>query len=92
MQMQITICAVRTGRGGSDADNTECDGRHLLGVSYLTETKVLPRYYSAVIHGMEAVMLVRTFVHLTTQAIVLAAVLMLALPFFLTLAMPFIGR
>jgi hypothetical protein len=40
---------------------------------------------------MEAVMLVRTFAHLTTQAIILAAVLMLALPFFLTLAMPFIG-
>lgn len=37
-------------------------------------------------------MLVRTFVHLTTQAIVLATGLMLALPFFLALATPFIGR
>jgi hypothetical protein len=41
---------------------------------------------------MEAVMLVRTFVSLTTQVIILAAMLMLALPFFLTLATPFIGR
>lgn len=37
-------------------------------------------------------MLVWTCVHLTTQAIILAAMLMLALPFFLTLAMPFIGE
>jgi hypothetical protein len=41
---------------------------------------------------MEAAMLVRTFVNLTTQTIILAAVLGLALPFFLTLATPFIGR
>jgi hypothetical protein len=37
-------------------------------------------------------MLVRTCVHITTQAIFLAAGLMLALPFFLTLAMPFVGK
>ena len=37
-------------------------------------------------------MLVRRYVHLTTDAIVLAAMLMLALPFFLALSAPFIGR
>jgi hypothetical protein len=80
-------------------DNTKCDGRHTLCVSYLTETRVLSPYNSpvtrlpTVTHGdMEAGMLVRTFVHLTTQAVVVAAVLMLALPFFLALATPFIGR
>lgn len=36
-------------------------------------------------------MLVRQFVHLTTEAIVVAIALMLGLPFFLTLATPFIG-
>jgi hypothetical protein len=41
---------------------------------------------------MEAVMAVRTFVHLTTQAIVVTTAVMLALPFFLTLALPFIGN
>jgi hypothetical protein len=61
-------------------------------VSCLTETEVFSRYYSAVIRGMEAVMLVRTFIHLTTQAIVVAMALMLALPFFLALSSPFIGR
>jgi hypothetical protein len=37
-------------------------------------------------------MLVRRFVHLTTDAIVLAAMLVLALPFFLALSWPFLGR
>ena len=37
-------------------------------------------------------MLVRQFVHLTAEALVVATALMLALPFFLALAMPFIGR
>jgi hypothetical protein len=37
-------------------------------------------------------MLVRTCIYLTTQGIVLAAMLVLALPFFLTLAMPFVGQ
>ncbi len=36
--------------------------------------------------------MVRTFAQLTTQAIVVAAALLLALPFFLALAAPFIGR
>lgn len=38
-------------------------------------------------------MLVRTFAHLTTQAIVVAAALMLlGLPFLLAMAAPFVGR
>jgi hypothetical protein len=37
-------------------------------------------------------MLVRTLVHLTTQAIVVAMALGLAVPFFLALSSPFIGR
>ena len=37
-------------------------------------------------------MLVRTCLHLTTQAIVLAAMLMLGLPFLLMLVMPFVGE
>jgi hypothetical protein len=37
-------------------------------------------------------MLVRKFVHLTTDAIVLAMALMLAIPFFLALSAPFVGR
>jgi hypothetical protein len=32
------------------------------------------------------------FVHLTTDAIVLAMALMLAVPFFLALSAPFVGR
>jgi hypothetical protein len=34
----------------------------------------------------------RKFVHLTTDAIVLAVALMLAIPFFLALSAPFVGR
>jgi hypothetical protein len=41
---------------------------------------------------MEAGVLVRTFVHLTTQAIIIAMALILAMPFFLALSSPFIGR
>jgi len=41
---------------------------------------------------MEAAVLLRTFVHLTTEAIVVATVMMLALPFFLALSSPFIAR
>jgi hypothetical protein len=37
-------------------------------------------------------MIMRTFVHLTTEAIVLATVMALALPFFLALSSPFVGR
>jgi hypothetical protein len=37
-------------------------------------------------------MLVRTFVHLTTQAIIVAVALMLAFPFFMALSAPFVGR
>jgi hypothetical protein len=37
-------------------------------------------------------MLGRKFVHLTTDAIVLAMALMLATPFFLALSAPFVGR
>ena len=40
----------------------------------------------------EVVVLTRTFIRLTTAAIVVAAVLMLALPFFLALSWPFFGR
>jgi hypothetical protein len=36
-------------------------------------------------------MLLRTFVHLTTETIVVAIALMLALPFFLALSSPFTG-
>jgi len=41
---------------------------------------------------MEAAMLFRAFVHLTTETIVVATVLVLALPFFLALSSPFIAR
>jgi hypothetical protein len=34
----------------------------------------------------------RKFVHLTTDAIVLAVALMLAIPFFLALSAPFVGK
>jgi hypothetical protein len=37
-------------------------------------------------------MITRTFVRLTTEAIVLGAMLALALPFFLAVSSPFIGR
>lgn len=36
--------------------------------------------------------MVRTFAQLTTQAIVVAAALLLGLPFFLAMAWPFLGR
>jgi hypothetical protein len=37
-------------------------------------------------------MLLRTLMHLTTEALVVAAALSLALPFFLAVTSPFIGR
>jgi hypothetical protein len=40
---------------------------------------------------LEVAMLVRQFIHLTSEAIVVGVVLVLGLPFFLFLAMPFIG-
>ena len=40
---------------------------------------------------MEAQMILRTFIHLSTEAIVLATVSALGLPFFLALTLPFIG-
>ena len=40
----------------------------------------------------EVVVLIRTFIRLTTTAIVVAAALMLGLPFFLALSWPFFGR
>ena len=77
----------------SKHDNTECDGRHARSVSYLTGAKILVVILLPGIHGKrEAVMVVQTFVHLAIHAIVLAAALMLALPFFLTLVMPFVGK
>lgn len=41
---------------------------------------------------MEAGMLLRTFMRLTTATIVVAISLLLATPFFLALALPFIDR
>jgi hypothetical protein len=41
---------------------------------------------------MEAAVLARTFIHLTSTLIVLAVAVMLGLPFFLALAWPFLGR
>lgn len=41
---------------------------------------------------MEAGMLVRKLAQVTTQAIVVAVALMVALPFFLAVSSPFIGR
>jgi hypothetical protein len=40
----------------------------------------------------EAVVLIRTFIRLTTTAIVVATALILGLPFFLALSWPFFGR
>jgi hypothetical protein len=37
-------------------------------------------------------MLVRKFIHLTTEALIIATVLTLALPFFLAVSSPFILR
>jgi len=42
--------------------------------------------------NLEAEMILRTFIHLTTEAIVLATVIALAVPFLLALSSPFIGR
>jgi hypothetical protein len=42
--------------------------------------------------NMEAGMLVRSFVRLTTAAVVVAAALLFAVPFIFTLISPFIGR
>ena len=41
---------------------------------------------------VEAGMLIRTFMRLTTASIVVAIALLLAIPFFLALSLPFIGR
>jgi hypothetical protein len=41
---------------------------------------------------MEAGMLVRAAIHLTTEAIVITVALMLGLPFFLALSLLFVGR
>ncbi len=42
--------------------------------------------------NMEAGMLLRSFVHLTTATIVVAISVLFAVPFFLVLASPFMGR
>ena len=36
-------------------------------------------------------MMLRTFIHLTTEAIVIATVVVLALPFFVVMTFPFVG-
>jgi hypothetical protein len=41
---------------------------------------------------VEAGMLIRTFMRLTTASIVVAIAVLLAIPFFLALSLPFIGR
>ena len=41
--------------------------------------------------NLEAEMILRTFIHLSTEAIVLATVMALGLPFFLALTSPFIA-
>jgi hypothetical protein len=65
-------------------------------VSYLTQMRALPPYKSTVTNGyqrdMEAGMLVRAAIHLTTEAIVITVALMLGLPFFLALSLLFVGR
>jgi hypothetical protein len=67
------------------------------GVSRLTEAPAMSPYKSAVTHREAAMLLVRTFAQLTTEAIVAAmvvaaALMLLGLPFFLALASPFLGR
>jgi hypothetical protein len=58
--------------------------------------RALPPYKFTVTNGyqrdMEAGMLVRAAIHLTTQAIVVTMALMLGLPFFLALSLLFVGR
>jgi hypothetical protein len=86
---------MRRRRATRPPDNTECDGRHLLCVSYLTERPLPSAYnlgHSKQQSNWRQAMLVRKFVHLTTDAIFLAMALMLALPFFMALSAPFVGR
>ena len=70
-----------------------CDRRHTFSVTNFTEIAAHIAVQSlTVIKLLEgSAMLVRQFVHLTSEAIVVGVVLVLGLPFFLFLAMPFIG-
>ena len=77
-------------RGGK---NTKCDGRHCPDVSHLTQTQTLRPYkVTRLPTGMEAGMLVQRLAHVTTEAVFVAMALMLGLPFFLAMCLPFIGR
>jgi hypothetical protein len=70
----------------------DCDARHRLTVRRITAAAA-----DAALHAPHdqsnwgSGMLLRTFVHLTTETIVVAIALMLALPFFLALSSPFTG-
>ena len=60
----------------------------------LAHRNLRPAAYISRIRNMskEVVVLTRTFIRLTATAIVVAAALMLALPFFLAMSWPFFGR
>ena len=45
-----------------------------------------------VVNPRGTTMLLRSLMHMTTEAVVVAVALALALPFFLALATPFVGR
>jgi hypothetical protein len=63
-------------------------------VRRITAPAETSRHISAMVNQgiMEAGMLFRTFMRLTTATVVVAVALLLAAPFFLALSLPFIGR
>lgn len=95
-RLSTSLCAAAANEFPND---TKCDGCHRLDVSYLTQTQgpmAVEDTGNPITHGYirdwRRGMLVRTFVHLSAQAIVVAIALTLALPFFLAVSSPFVGR
>src|SRR5882672_1071237 len=78
----------------SQGINAKCDGRHRLPVRHVTAPAEVTRHRSTIVNqrNMEAGMLLRNFVRLTSATIVVAVTLLFAVPFVLALVSPFIGK
>jgi len=77
-----------------DEINANCDGHHHQEVFRVTAPARTTRHMNTMVNqwNTEAGMLLRSFARLTTATIVVAVVVLLAVPFFLALASPFIAR
>ena len=82
------------GPGDSRTIRPKCDGHQRPAVRRVTARDEATVHTNAMVNQwtVEAGMLICTFMRLTTASIVVAIALLLAIPFFLALSLPFIGR